>query len=143
VKALGFDDVESVVDAFCADHGGLPEQSVWLIEFKMARDLPRLLAWPHSGKGGHDDYVHSGHDTLVAEPEGVDAVTLNHFAVKNRDRFEDLNSGRLAEAEARMLSLKLKELRKRAARTGVNVTLEVAVIRHQLDQIERKLDEAA
>lgn len=144
VKALGFEDLADVVDAFCTDHGGLPEQSVWLIEFRLAGDLPRILAWPHSGKTGHDDYVISSgsKDALHGEPEGIEPELLDHYAAKNRERFLDQRRGRTERDEARRLERQLKEARKFAARTGADCSLEVAHIEHLIAEINRKAEEA-
>jgi hypothetical protein len=137
----GFDEREEFIEYMAATYSEHVE-TVWVVEFEWTIDAPNLLA----NQAGHmhpEQYVHTAADALPLEPEGVDAETLKHFAGKNRTRFEEQNAGRLAEDEARGLATKLKEVRKRAARTGVNVTLEIAVIKHQLDEIERKADEAA
>lgn len=145
----GFESAEEWRDVFACDHGDWSE--VWRVEFEYVPDVPRMLqARPSSRKPDgpehlDDDlgYTHSFRDALRDEPESVDGATLDSYAKRNRERYEDHNAGRLGEDEARTLATKLKELRKRAARTGVNVTLEMAVIQHQLDEIERKVDEAA
>lgn len=142
VAGAGFEDRDELVDYYSAELDCAPDRIVWVITFEFATDVPRLLAWPHSGKAGHGDYVHSGHDVLVHEPEAIDAATVDAYARRAREVYEHDHAPQMAEDEARRLERKLKELRKRASRTGVNVTLEVAVINHQLEEIERKLDAA-
>lgn len=124
-QGAGAEDTAELVDRFLTDHGGRPTQVVWVIWFEPTTDVPRFLN--HYG-----DYSHApdGTDPLEAN----DAEVLNSFARKSQEHRN--------ENEAVRLERKLKDLRKRAARTGVNVSVEVAVIQHQLEALERKLDAA-
>lgn len=124
-EAAGAEDATELADRFLADHGGKPDQIVWVIWFTPTTDIPRFLN--HYG-----DYSHAPDGTDPLEVN--DAEVLNSFAHKAHEH--------RSEDEAVRLERKLKELRKRAARTGVNVTVEVAVIRHQLEELERKVKAA-
>lgn len=138
VSALGFDELDDVVDAFCTDHGGLPEQSVWLIEFRFACDMPNILAWPNWGKSGHDDYVTNAgaRDALHHEPEAIDKQTLGDYAAQAR-RARSERVGEIERLEARR-----KEIRRRAARMGVHPALELAVIERQIADARRDQEAA-
>jgi hypothetical protein len=139
VEALGFADLGDVVDTFCTDHGGLPGQTVWLIEFRLATDLPLILAWPNSGKAGHDDYVSNpgANDALTREPEAIDKGTLDDYAAHARRNRTPAGKG---PDEVVRLEGKLKEIRRREL-TGVNASLERAVVERQLAD-EHKAREA-
>lgn len=141
-EAEGFPDPESFLDYYRAEYGNKRKGTlVWVVEFTYAQDVPEFLA-VQQGLLHPPQYVGSV-TRAIDEGERVDDMTLREFANDNWERYSELKPNQSADDEARRLGNKLKELRKRAQRTGVDVALEVAVITHQIQEIERKLDEAA
>lgn len=125
------------------------DTAVWVIRFQVdTRNF--LAARPGLAAEGTPEespyargYTSSPDAALRGAGQAVDDDTLHDFVRRNREKDAALRPGQSDEDEARRLERELKEVRKRAARTGIDVTLEVAVIQHQIGEIRRKVDEAA
>lgn len=97
---------EQTVELFHAQYG---KTLVWLVEFTVPAELPRLLA-AHSEKG----YTTKPFDALPAEAEAVDETTLRRFARENlaKDQARQQNvSSELAAVEDRLPPSHLRRIR--------------------------------
>lgn len=138
VAALGFEDRDEVIDVFCTDHGGYPEQEVWLIWFRFTADAPRLLAWPNSRKsGGHDDYVVAGNDVLVGEPEAVDSQTQERLTMEAHQEFVGRELKRSRDFDRLSLADRVARL-EGAAANGMDVQRALARVRQAVEVGEQR-----
>lgn len=117
LAALGYDDLDELIDVFCTDRNlpPYPEQQVWLYSFAYTTDAPLLLATPNWSKYGHDDYVAGGKDRLTAEPEAVDRDLLKVYAGENHDAHPEREQRRRRRWERRTAAERADERDRRAA----------------------------
>lgn len=141
IAASGFPDPDDMLDYFRAELGCGPRALVWVIRFAMVSDESRFMA-NQQGTADPPQYVAST-ARAMDDAEAVDDDTLAGFIEANHARFATLKPNQTAEDEARRLERELKEVRKRAARTGVDCSLQLAAIRHQIDEIRRNIEAKA
>jgi hypothetical protein len=132
-RAEGFKNTQDALDHY--DTVGLkPDDPVWIISFELDRMAEVRLLHRHSEKG----YTTQPHEAVHGEGEAVDEATLDEFARKARENHKPHVHDRDTKREARTLQRRLREATIRAERAGIDVSPELAEIRRQLDEIERK-----
>lgn len=106
-------------------------------------DEPRLLHRnPGMGKSDYTDKLHMAADVREV-PEPVDGQALEDIQARARANFSVIHAEQEARREMKSLRAKLAEAQARALKKGVDITPEVARLHDQVDEMRRKLDEAA
>lgn len=141
-KAAGWTHRSLFIQWWRQEHGTgplHPDARCWAVTFEVDQEhVPRLL---------HRDSQHGyTHDTRLAldeEPEAVDAETQAELTKRAGQVYGATHAEEQLRSKARSLSAKLKEAVNRATRKGVDIDDNVERLNQELDEIHRKLREAA
>ena len=123
--AEGFEEREEYLEYMGAVYGEHVE-TVWVIEFEWTHDGTLFLA-RQNGYAYPEQYT-ARIGQAVDDAPAVDPEVLKDAAIKNRERFQQFRRDETGWLEAR-----LKDARRRAG-LGIDVTLEIAHLRRQLDE---------
>jgi hypothetical protein len=111
-----------------------------------AQDAPRYL---HRNPGmGRSDYTDRA-GMAMRRPEGgpeleaVDEETQREQTKRARTNFSVIRAEEIAKQEDRSMTAKLKEVRIRARKDGVDISREMADAHRAIEMARRKLKEAA
>ncbi|MDQ3933412.1 MAG: ASCH domain-containing protein [Actinomycetota bacterium] len=113
------------------------DELVWVITFEVAENI-RLLH-----KDSTRGYTANPEQAVEGEPEAVDAETMERYARQGHARWTEDHREEVERREARARAAKLQETQVRAAKRGVDVGAEVAMIDTALERMRRKVGQAA
>lgn len=136
-RAEGYDSLEDFRSEWWTRYGwghNTAGKEVWVVEFVVDEDVPRLLAV--DGRGA---YTHSDHSALKGEPEAVSDAWLEKFGEEGA---RNLSAHRSHQEKLRhdlTDAQRLEETLLKAKAEGVDVSSDLRVIRKRLDAIDRKL----
>jgi hypothetical protein len=136
-ESWGFETREEYIEDWIADHGRNVADT-YVVQFRYAVDMPNLLA-------RHGNYTHTTFDAVADEPEAVDRSLLLDFAAHNRAKDTLRKLGATAERldDQASLEQQLADVRKLAKERNININATERLIQRKIDEIKRKLRDAA
>lgn len=135
-EAEGFPDRESFLDYYEAEYGSQdPASFVWVIEFRLAGDVPMFLA-RQQGQADPPQYV-SSPARAIDDAERVDPAYLSRWAERAHEQAEQQRELRRARDRQLEVEDRLARARARAREQGRDISKHLRVIERRLDEIER------
>lgn len=134
----GFDSLEDFKK--CWPRSWRPNGEMWVVEFKVAQEVPRFLA-ALAGHAPNSDYTTSAARALDKD-EAVDGSTLDRYAEENRKRFADDLEAERERRKRLPVTEQLEDVFAAAKERRVDVSGDLRVIQRRIDAMKRKTDAA-
>lgn len=126
-------------DRYRWGHATEPQPAIWVVRFALTRDdVPRMLH-----RDSQHGYTHDPNLALAEEPEAVDGWSQERITAEAGRVYSATHAEDELKKEARSIGASLKETVNRAGRAGVDVDEHILRIREELEEMRRKLSDAA